>query len=98
MAELQLGDALEALGAQTVGGLRETVTPYNPHDDSGTGWQFDEAVTQTLTEALGYAIGTYKNDTEEFKKIAARGMAQDLSWELAAEKYEEKLIEAKYSW
>ena len=81
-----------------VGGLRETVTPYNPHDDSGTGWQFDEAVTQKLTEALGYAIGTYKNDTEEFKKIAARGMAQDLSWELAAEKYEEKLIEAKYSW
>ena len=74
------------------------MTPYNPHDDSGTGWQFDEAVTQKLTEALGYAIGTYKNDTEEFKKIAARGMAQDLSWELAAEKYEEKLIEAKYSW
>ena len=56
------------------------------------------AETQKLTEALGYAIGTYKNDTEEFKKIAARGMAQDLSWELAAEKYEEKLIEAKYSW
>ena len=29
---------------------------------------------------------------------AARGMAQDLSWELAAERYEQKLIEAKYSW
>ena len=28
----------------------------------------------------------------------ARGMAQDLSWELAAERYEQKLIEAKYSW
>jgi hypothetical protein len=25
-------------------------------------------------------------------------MTQDLSWGLAAERYEEKLIEAKYSW
>ena len=28
----------------------------------------------------------------------ANGMDQDLSWELAAERYEQKLIEAKYSW
>ena len=81
-----------------VGGLRETVTPYDPHADTGTGWQFDEAVTQKFTDALGYAVGTYRDHPEEFKKIRLRGMSQDLSWELAAEKYEQKLIEAKYSW
>ena len=81
-----------------VGGLRETVTPYDPNSDSGTGWQFDEAVTHKFIDTLGYAIGTFKEHPEEFRKIMARGMAQDLSWELAAERYEQKLIEAKYSW
>ena len=81
-----------------VGGLRETVTPYDPHGDTGTGWQFDEAVTHKFIDTLGYAIGTFREHPEEFRKIMARGMAQDLSWELAAERYEQKLIEAKYSW
>jgi len=81
-----------------VGGLRETVVPYDPQSDTGTGWQFDEAVTDKFKNALGYALGTFRDQPEEFKKIQCRGMAQDLSWELAAERYEEKLIEAKYSW
>ena len=38
------------------GGLRETVTLYDPHGDTGTGWQFDEAVT---TSSRSHAIGTF---------------------------------------
>ena len=81
-----------------VGGLRETVSPFNPKNDTGTGWQFDEASEAKFQEAVGYAIGTFRNNAADFQKIQTRGMEQDLSWELAAEKYEEKLIEAKYSW
>ena len=81
-----------------VGGLRETVIPFNPKNDTGTGWQFDEASEAKFQEAVGYAIGTFRNNAADFQKIQTRGMEQDLSWELAAEKYEEKLIEAKYSW
>ena len=36
-----------------VGGLRETVTPYDPHGDTGTGWQFDEAVTHKFIDTPG---------------------------------------------
>ena len=81
-----------------VGGLRETVRPYNPHTKEGTGWQFDEALTNKFQEAVGWALGTYREDKDTFKKIQLSGMQQDLSWGLAAERYEEKLIEAKYSW
>jgi len=81
-----------------VGGLRETVTPYDPNGDTGTGWQFDEAVTHKFIDTLGYAIGTFRDHPAAFKRIMANGMSQDLSWELAAERYEQKLIEAKYSW
>jgi starch synthase len=81
-----------------VGGLRETVKPYDPRGDSGTGWQFDEAVTHKFIDALTHALRTFREHPEEFRKVKARGMAQDLSWELAAERYEQKLIEAKYSW
>ena len=81
-----------------VGGLRETVKPYNPHTKEGTGWQFDEAKTNKFQEAMGWALDTYREDRDSFQKIQLSGMTQDLSWGLAAERYEEKLIEAKYSW
>jgi len=81
-----------------VGGLRETVQQYDPHKGTGTGWQFDEAVTNKFIDSLGWALSVYRDNSEAFRKVRENGMAQDLSWERAAEKYEAKLIEAKYSW
>jgi len=81
-----------------VGGLRETVQQYDPHKGTGTGWQFDEAVTNKFIDSLGWALSVYRDNPEAFRKVRENGMAQDLSWERAAEKYEAKLIEAKYSW
>ena len=51
-----------------------------------------------VDECKPLAVGTYREHRESFRGIQARGMAQDLSWDVAADRYEQKLIEAKYSW
>ncbi len=35
---------------------------------------------------------------ESFRAIQLRGMAQDLTWDHAAEQYEEVFVDAKYQW
>lgn len=81
-----------------VGGLRDTVKPFDPYENSGTGWTFEPAGSDQLNEALGNAIHTYEQFPESFRGIQLRGMTQDLSWDHAADLYEEALIDAKYSW
>lgn len=43
-----------------VGGLRDTVQPYNPHDNSGTGWTFGWASGEAFREAVWNAIYTFR--------------------------------------
>ena len=81
-----------------VGGLRDTVKPYNPYDNSGTGWTFDWADAGNFRDAIGNALYTYREFRDSFEGIQKRGMQQDLSWDNAAEKYEEMLLAAKYQW
>lgn len=81
-----------------VGGLRDTVKPYNPYDNSGTGWTFDWADAGNFRDAIGNALYTYREFSDSFEGIQKRGMQQDLSWDNAAEKYEEMLLAAKYQW
>mmetsp|Transcript_22695 Transcript_22695/g.67572 ORF Transcript_22695/g.67572 Transcript_22695/m.67572 type:complete len:435 (-) Transcript_22695:1346-2650(-) len=81
-----------------VGGLRDTVSSWNPDDRSGTGWTFPRAETQPLREAIGYALGTYRHHRDSFRTIQQNGMSQDLSWDNAASLYEEVMVEAKYQW
>ncbi|WOL17136.1 granule-bound starch synthase 2, chloroplastic/amyloplastic [Canna indica] len=81
-----------------VGGLRDTVVPFDPFSESGYGWTFDRAEANKLINALGNCLNTYWNYKESWKGIQMRGMAQDLSWDNAAKSYEEVLIAAKYQW
>jgi starch synthase len=81
-----------------VGGLRDTVTPFNPFENSGTGWTFPHADSWHFNEAVGTAMYTYRAFPESFRGIQVRGMAQDLSWEVAAQKYEDTMLAAKYQW
>ena len=39
-----------------------------------------------------------RDHKQSFTEIAQRGMAQDLSWDKAAQQYEEVLLAAKYQW
>ncbi|CAN6208163.1 unnamed protein product [Urochloa humidicola] len=81
-----------------VGGLRDTVAPFDPFAGAGLGWTFDRAEAHKLIEALGHCLDTYRDYKESWRGIQERGMAQDLSWDHAAELYEEVLVKAKYQW
>ena len=81
-----------------VGGLRETVQQYNPFENTGTGWQFDRADGGAFRDAVGKALYTFREFRQSFEEIGARGAAQDLSWDAAAEQYEGVLVDAKYQW
>ncbi|KAM3713839.1 hypothetical protein ACJW31_01G286800 [Castanea mollissima] len=79
-----------------VGGLRDTVQPFNPFDESGLGWTFDSAEANKLIHALGNCFLTYREYKQSWEGLQRRGMMQDLSWDNAAQNYEEVLVAAKY--
>ncbi|KAK8710149.1 hypothetical protein V6N13_145488 [Hibiscus sabdariffa] len=81
-----------------VGGLRDTVQQFNPFEESGLGWTFDSADANKLINALGNCLLTYREYKTSWEGLQIRGMKQDLSWDNAAEKYEEVLVAAKYQW
>lgn len=81
-----------------VGGLKDTVQSFNPFNESGLGWTFDTLDADAFIHALGNAMWTYHDFKSSWKGIQQRGMAQDLSWDHAAQQYEEVLLAAKYTW
>nr|XP_019710784.1 soluble starch synthase 2-2, chloroplastic/amyloplastic isoform X1 [Elaeis guineensis] len=84
--------------AHAVGGLRDTVIQFDPYKESGYGWTFDRAEAHKLIDALGNCLNTYWNYKESWRGLQTRGMMQDLSWDNAAQHYEEVLVAAKYQW
>ncbi|KAH6791163.1 starch synthase 2 [Perilla frutescens var. frutescens] len=81
-----------------VGGLRDTVEPFNPFEESGVGWTFSRAETGELINALGNCLLTYHQYKESWEGLQKRGMTRDLSWDRAAQNYEDVLVAAKYQW
>ncbi|CAL5222405.1 g4764 [Coccomyxa viridis] len=81
-----------------VGGLRDTVQQFNPYENTGTGWTFEWADGGNFRDAIGNALYTYRQFRESFTGVQLRGMQQNLSWDKAAEQYEQVLVDAKYQW
>ncbi|KAK1283665.1 hypothetical protein QJS10_CPB21g00626 [Acorus calamus] len=81
-----------------VGGLKDTVQPFDPYNETGFGWTFERAEANRLIDALGNCLNTYWNYRNSWEGLQRRGMSQDLSWDNAAHLYEEVLIAAKYQW
>jgi len=79
-----------------VGGLRDTVEPYNPYENTGTGWNYEGAETHNLINVMNDAIQTFRNHRDSFKEIQLRGMRRDFTWDKAAEMYERAIIDAKF--
>ncbi|KAL9998473.1 Granule-bound starch synthase 2, chloroplastic/amyloplastic [Helianthus debilis subsp. tardiflorus] len=81
-----------------VGGLRDTVQAFDPYNESGVGWTFNRAEAGQLIHALGNCLLTYREYKQSWKGIQQRGMTQDLSWNKAAQNYEEVFVAAKFQW
>ncbi len=69
------------------GGLRDTVTPYNPETKEGRGFTFQSYNADDFLGAIDRAVGLYYGDREEWNALAKRDMELDLSWQVPANEY-----------
>lgn len=69
------------------GGLADSVVPYDGHNlDHATGFGFDAASPSALRDTVLWAQQVHRNRTT-WERLMRNGMAQDFSWQRAAEQY-----------
>ncbi len=70
-----------------VGGLRDTVEPYNPVTGSGTGFSFGNFSGYWMVQTLEKALDVYENHAEAWKQLQHNAMTRDFSWDTASLAY-----------
>jgi starch synthase len=70
------------------GGLKDTVSNFDPSVDAGNGFTFKLYDSLAMYTAIVRAVETYKY-REQWRNIIRRGMTADFSWERAAREYVE---------
>ena len=68
-----------------VGGLVDTVQPYNEYTKEGTGFSFKNYSADELYNTIKYALSFYNK--EDYKLIVKQAMKQDFSWDKSCEEY-----------
>lgn len=76
------------------GGLADTVENYDEARGAGTGFCFDDLSADALANTVGWALSTYHDRPQHFRKLQENGMRQDFSWDRAAAQYETLYLEA----
>lgn len=71
-----------------VGGLADTVKPYNHVTHEGTGFSFYGFNVYTLLNTIDQALTIYYDFPEQWEKLVRQAMDEDNSWEKASEAYE----------
>jgi starch synthase len=71
-----------------VGGLADTVQPFDRATRRGTGFVFDEFSAEGLRGALRYGLECFA-DPSAWRALQRNGMSQDFSWERQARRYVE---------
>jgi len=69
------------------GGLRDTVTPYQPETGKGVGFTFQSFDRNDFLDALRRALTLYWEEPEKFALLRENAMKKDSSWTVAAEEY-----------
>lgn len=70
-----------------VGGLRDTVEPFNPETKTGTGFTFESFDAYDMLWAVQRATQTYYNEKDDWKKLTISAMKLDVSWRKSAKRY-----------
>jgi len=68
------------------GGLKDTVTPFDPASGQGTGFVFAPYAVVPLLAALEQALGVWAQP-RQWRRLMANAMAQDFSWGVSARAY-----------
>jgi starch synthase len=71
---------------RAVGGLVDTVRPYNPKNGQGTGFLFADHHPRAMMHALGNALAAFPNK-KVWTRLQKNGMKADFSWDRSAGEY-----------
>jgi len=80
--------------ARATGGLVDTVQNYVEATGDGTGFVFADLAPDALANTIGWALSTWFDRPAHVAAMRRRGMAQDFSWDRAAEAYERLYLDA----
>jgi len=69
------------------GGLKDTVSPYNEFTGEGTGFSFAAYNADDMMYVIEYAMRTFYDNKDAWKKLVKNAMAKDFSWQVSADKY-----------
>ncbi|WP_231087980.1 glycogen synthase, partial [Streptococcus gallolyticus] len=72
-----------------VGGLRDTVSPYNQYEKTGTGFGFQDFSGYWLTRTVEKAVDLYYSNKEDWSMLQKNAMTTDFSWDTASKAYED---------
>lgn len=70
-----------------VGGLKDTVMPYNHFDGSGTGFTFTHFNDGDMYDCIRRAVYLYYDYPVQFRQLQINAMQSDVSWEKSAQLY-----------
>jgi starch synthase len=71
---------------RAVGGLVDTVRPFNARNGQGTGFLFSAYHPGAMLDALRQALAAYRQP-RLWRRLQVNGMKQDFSWERSAAEY-----------
>lgn len=70
-----------------IGGLKDTVTPFNPVTGMGTGFGFEDFSGYQFMKAMEKAITMYHENPTVWQKLMIQAMEEDFSWKTACNAY-----------
>ena len=72
-----------------IGGLKDTVKPFNQFDNTGTGFSFSGYSSWNLMDRINHAMYIYYDRPSTWTELLKRGMKEDWSWKNSSETYKE---------
>src|SRR5205823_7785659 len=71
---------------RATGGLDDTIEPWNPTTEKGTGFKFSAYSGAALLASIHEALQSFQ-DKAGWKKLMINGMSKDFSWSASAKEY-----------